>query len=56
MKIELEAWQMGAIIGLIIGLIVSVTSVEFVAMLQIPTAVLIAIFIIIGALIGNKKK
>lgn len=56
MKIELEAWQMGAIIGLIIGIIVSITTVEFVAMLQIPTVVLIAIFIIIGAVIGKRKK
>lgn len=56
MKMKLEPWQEGALVGLMIGITLSLTTIEFIVMLQIPAIIMIAFFVIIGAVIGNRKK
>ena len=53
---KIESWQIGAIIGLIIGIIASIINFEFVAILQISSILLILIFVIMGAVIGNMNR
>ena len=56
MKMKLEPWQIGAAIGLIIGIIVSQTSVNIVAALESPAIITVIVFVLIGTFLGHFKK